>query len=87
MLQNHKADAVMTETYRDALANRFQSAVPFANTCKMQITRIDVGAVEMMLPYRDEWLGDAERGLIHPGIVTALVDSACGSAVLSQFDS
>ena len=38
----------------------------------------------MTLPFREDWIGDIERGLIHPGIVTTLVDSACGAAVLAR---
>ncbi|HWS75433.1 MAG TPA: hotdog domain-containing protein, partial [Quisquiliibacterium sp.] len=33
------------------------------------------------LPARPDWLGDPQRGLVHPGPLTVLADSACGAAV------
>ncbi len=69
----------------EQLARRFREVVPYSNACEMQITGAGRGHIEMQLPYRDEWLGDPERGVIHTGIITSLVDSASGAAVLSSF--
>jgi uncharacterized protein (TIGR00369 family) len=38
----------------------------------------------MRMPCRPEFLGDVERGVIHTGVVTTLIDSACGAAVLAH---
>ncbi len=69
----------------ETFARRFNEVVPYSNACEMQITGVGRGHVEMQLPYRDEWLGDLERGVIHTGVITSLVDSASGAAVLSSF--
>jgi uncharacterized protein (TIGR00369 family) len=66
-------------------ARRFSEVVPYSNACEMQITDVARGQVEMRLPYRQEWLGDLQRGVIHTGVITSLVDSASGAAVLSSF--
>ncbi|MFP5306994.1 MAG: PaaI family thioesterase, partial [Gammaproteobacteria bacterium] len=71
-------------TFQQALRQRFAEFTPHVAECGMCITRIDREAAEITLPYRDDWLGDAERGLLHPGIVTTLVDSASGLAVLAR---
>ncbi len=66
------------------LRQRFVDATPHVTLCGMHIARAQTDHVEVVLPFREEWLGDVERGFIHPGIVTVLVDSACGAAVLAR---
>jgi uncharacterized protein (TIGR00369 family) len=41
----------------------------------------------MTLPYRNDWLGDTERGVIHTGVITTLIDSCCGMALLARLKS
>lgn len=71
------------KNYLEALAAGFIRNVPHVRECGMRMTRIDVGLAEVELPFRSEWLGDVERGVMHTGILTTLVDSASGAAVLS----
>lgn len=49
----------------------------------MVIDRLDETGAYASLPYRPEWLGDTERGLIHTGIITTLVDTVCGLAAVA----
>lgn len=39
--------------------------------------------VTMMIPWQDHLVGDPETGILHGGVVTTLVDSVCGYAVMS----
>lgn len=71
-------------SFHDTLRQRFTETTPHAAVCGMLLTDVAADGVVAQLPYRDDWLGDTERGLIHPGIVTVLVDSACGAAVLAR---
>lgn len=71
-------------TFHATLKQRFTEVTPHAAACGMQLTAVDDNGVEAHLPFREDWLGDTERGLIHPGIVTVLIDSACGAAVLAR---
>lgn len=73
-----------TTSFHAALRQRFAEVTPHVAICGMQLTSVDADGVEARLPFREDWLGDTERGLIHPGIVTVLVDSACGAAVLAR---
>ena len=43
-----------------------------------RLTRIDPGIVEISLPYRSDLT--QQNGYLHAGIVTTIVDSACGYA-------
>ncbi len=71
-------------SFHELLQRGFVDFTPHVAECGMRIPRLTAEAAELTLPFREDWLGDAERGLIHPGIVTTLVDSACGAAVLAH---
>ena len=42
--------------------------------------------VVLRMPYQDILLGDVDRGLIHGGVMTSLIDSASGLAVFCALD-
>jgi uncharacterized protein (TIGR00369 family) len=46
-----------------------------------QLTEAGAGRVEIVLPFREDLT--QQHGFIHAGIITAIVDSACGYAALS----
>lgn len=70
--------------FHELLRHHFVRVTPHVAECGMRISNLNAESAEVTLPFREDWLGDAERGLIHPGIVTTLVDSACGAAVLAH---
>jgi len=45
------------------------------------LTRVESGAVEITLPYREDLT--QQHGFIHAGIVATILDSACGYAAFS----
>ncbi len=69
--------------FHAVLQQKFAAFTPHVRECGMLITHIDASGVEASLPFREDWLGDLERQIIHTGIITTLVDSACGAAVLA----
>lgn len=73
--------------FLDALAARFSDAIPHSKEAGIVVGSLAADAADLRLPYRADWLGDAERGLIATGIVTTLVDTACGLAVLAKLGS
>lgn len=54
------------------------------HTIGARMVRVEPGEVELELPFRDDLT--QQHGFLHAGIVTALVDSACGYAALSLMD-
>ena len=44
---------------------------------------MDAQGAEGVLPYRPEWLGDPERGVIHTGVITTLAAYAKPGAHLT----
>lgn len=73
----------MTDSdFYTALAERFVVSVPHMQECGMRVDSLDARHGQMSLPFRREWLGDIERGRIHTGVVTTLVDSVGGLAVI-----
>ncbi|MGB0386972.1 MAG: PaaI family thioesterase [Ardenticatenaceae bacterium] len=50
-------------------------------TIGASLTRVSPGEVEIELPFRDDLT--QQHGFLHAGIVTTIVDNACGYAALS----
>ncbi|HWU69625.1 MAG TPA: PaaI family thioesterase [Stenotrophobium sp.] len=73
-------------SYHQALGARFSRAVPHVRALGIHIVEVCSTQVTAALPYRDDWLGDPVRGLIHTGVITTLVDSASGLAVLARLE-
>lgn len=71
------------EQFRALLVQHFMRAIPHAQECGMTITRLDDRGAAARMPYRPEWLGDTERGVIHTGVVTTLVDTISGVAAVA----
>jgi uncharacterized protein (TIGR00369 family) len=70
-----------TNPTAQAQANRFFRAIPHMQDTGIRMERTEGRKATMVLPARPEWLGDPQRGLLHPGPLTVLAYSACGAAV------
>jgi uncharacterized protein (TIGR00369 family) len=46
-----------------------------------QMTEVEAGAVDIELPYREDLT--QQNGFVHAGIITTIVDSACGYAAFT----
>lgn len=76
--------------FYDVLRLNFTEAIPHSRECGMVIDRLDARGALAHLPYRPDWLGDTERGVIHTGIITTLVDTVSGLAAVAaigRFDA
>ena len=71
------------DKFYEALRLNFTQAIPHSRDCGMVIDALDAAGATASLPYRPEWLGDTERGLIHTGIITSLIDTVSGLAALA----
>ncbi len=45
------------------------------------IERVEQGRVQMRLPYSEKLVGDPDTGIVHGGVITAMLDHCCGLAV------
>lgn len=52
----------------------------------LQLDRAAPGEAWSSLPYRPVFVGDAETGVLHGGVVTAMLDESCGMAVQLALD-
>ena len=52
----------------------------------LRIDRAERGEAWSSLPYQSVFVGDTESGVIHGGVVTAMLDESCGMAVQLALD-
>src|SRR5207253_1857886 len=52
----------------------------------LQLNRAAPGEAWSSLPYRPVFVGDTETGVLHGGVVTAMLDESCGMAVQLALD-
>lgn len=67
---------------RESLARSFVEAIPHSRALGLRLVGIGAGEARMEVPWDPRLVGDPETGALHGGVVTALLDSCCGSAVM-----
>lgn len=77
-------DPMDTAEGRARLANQFIQALPHARDLGMRVVEIGDGVAVMTLDYDARLIGDPETGVLHGGVVTALLDTCCGAAVMAH---
>jgi len=60
--------------------------VPHANRLGICVVEMGPATVTLLLPYRAEFVGDPNRGVIFGGAVTTLLDHACGMATACSLE-
>ena len=69
------------------LARRFVDQLAQCRRLKLGVLEASEHHVLIELPYSTELIGYPDTGVIHGGVITTLMDTACGSAVVcSIFD-
>ena len=66
------------------IARQFIQALPHSHALGMQLDSIGEGTATIAMPYDERLIGDPTTGVIHGGAVSALMDTACGAAVMSH---
>lgn len=64
-------------------AQQFMEALPYAVALGMRIDELADGVAVITMPWAKHLIGDPRTGVIHGGVVSALMDTCSGAAVLS----
>jgi len=56
--------------------------LPFSHEIDMRLHQAENGTAVLSVPYDQRLVGDPETGVLHGGVITALLDTACGWAVM-----
>lgn len=66
------------------LAGQFIQALPHALALGLVLEDLEDGVAVLSMPYAEKLIGDPVTGVVHGGAVSALMDTACGAAVMSH---
>jgi uncharacterized protein (TIGR00369 family) len=71
----------------DELADAIRShRSVYGHSSGLRLDRVAPGESWSSLPYRPVFVGDTETGVLHGGVVTAMLDESCGMAVQLALD-
>ena len=57
--------------------------LPFSKYLGLKLERLGNGKAVMTIPYHKDLIGDPKTGILHGGVITTLLDSCCGAAVMT----
>ncbi len=64
-------------------ARQFLSILPHCNFLNMSVVSADRTGLTLELPWSADIVGNRETNVIHSGVVTTLMDTACGISVIT----
>ncbi len=64
------------------IARSIIDALPHTRALGLKLNEIGEGIAEVTLPYDERLIGDVETGVIHGGVVSTLMDTCGGAAVM-----
>ncbi|WP_417480975.1 PaaI family thioesterase [Maricaulis sp.] len=73
------------QTLLDELAPLLVDGSPHAVALGLTLVSLKPGLAVMRAPYSPDLVGDPESGILHGGVITALLDHVCGLAAFSGF--
>ncbi len=85
--QNDKAQSGQADAEREQrkrIARQFIEAIPHAQALGMVLEDIGPEGAAISLPWNADLVGDPHSGVIHGGVVSALMDTCCGAAVMAH---
>ncbi|MFV0293905.1 MAG: PaaI family thioesterase [Paracoccus sp. (in: a-proteobacteria)] len=77
-------DEHMQGEARDRIARQFIEAIPHARALGMTLDSLGAGNAEISMNWNEDFVGDPRSGVIHGGVISALMDTCCGAAVLAH---
>lgn len=80
------SDTTGLPTDKKSFARDFMRQIPHSRELGMEISEMGDGTAEITMAYDKRFVGDPKSGVIHGGAVSALMDTCCGTAVISHPD-
>ena len=74
----------MSGTDQTRIAQQFIEAIPHARALGMRVDALGPGSATISMPWAEHLVGDPRTGVIHGGVVSALMDTCCGAAVMAH---
>ena len=75
------ADEEITDEHIALMKNVLIEHVPHARALGMNVVNAKRGEAWLSVPYDEKLVGNPRTGVIHGGVITSLLDNACGIAV------
>jgi len=66
------------------LEGRLMKGLPHSAEIGMRLHQAHQGVAILSVPYDARLIGDPDTGVMHGGVITALLDTACGTAVMAS---
>jgi len=85
-LREASAMAEIQENWRSIMAVAM-GKTPFIVSLGGEIVEVSPARVLMRLPYAEKLVGDPDTGVVHGGVITAMLDHSCGLAIGSALKS
>lgn len=79
---DHRDDGTERDDHRARIAQQFIGSIPHARALEMRIDDLGPGRAVISMPWSPHLVGDPRSGVIHGGVVSALMDTCCGAAVM-----
>ena len=74
----------MKKLITSALMRAYSTASPHMRELGFELIEVEAGVAVGRIVYRPEFVGDPRTGVIHGGVVTSLLDSVGGAAVIAK---
>ncbi|WP_339947058.1 PaaI family thioesterase [uncultured Albimonas sp.] len=74
----------MSEAQKLELGRHFMAQVRWNAELGITLEHIEPARAQLRLPYDSRWVGDPSTGVLHGGVLTALLDACGGAAVMSH---
>ena len=75
-------DEAQEQQDRARITQQFIDAIPHARALGMRVDELGPARAVISMPWAAHLVGDPRREVVHGGVVSALMDTCCGAAVI-----